>query len=165
MELYFIRHGIAQEATSFFKDEQRSLTEQGRTKTQKVAQRLKDLDLSFDLIATSPLVRAQQTAEILVSIGLSSQLEQCSHLAPGGSAEGWVEKWLKPKNYPPSTCLGLVGHQPCLSNWAEILIWGEVKNSLILKKAGIIGIEIPSAAPIMGRCQMFWLTPPRYLLS
>ncbi len=165
MELYFIRHGIAQEATSKIKDEQRSLTEQGRTKTQKVAQRLKDLNLSFNLIATSPLVRAQQTAEILVSTGLSSQLEQCSHLAPGGSTEDWVEKWLTPKDYQPSTRLALVGHQPCLSNWAEILIWGEAKNSLVLKKAGIIGIEIPHTASIMGRCQMFWLTPPRYLLS
>ncbi len=165
MELYFIRHGIAEEATNEIKDEQRSLTEQGRKKMQKVAQRLKDLDLSFDLIATSPLVRAQQTAEILVSIGLSSQLEQCSYLAPGGSTEDWVEKWLKPKDYQPSTRLALVGHQPCLTNWAEILIWGEVKNSLVLKKAGIIGIEIPPTASIVGRGQMFWLTPPRYLLS
>ncbi|MGB3755075.1 MAG: phosphohistidine phosphatase SixA [Rivularia sp. (in: cyanobacteria)] len=165
MELYFIRHGIAEEHTSEIKDEQRSLTEQGRTKTRKVAQRLKDLDLSFDLIATSPLVRAQQTAEILVSIGLSSQLEECSDLAFGGSTEDWVEKWLKPKNYPPSTRLALVGHQPCLSNWAEILIWGEAKNSLVLKKAGIIGIHIPPTASIIGSCQMFWLTPPRYLLS
>lgn len=164
MELYFIRHGIAQEATSEIKDEQRSLTEQGRKKTQKVAQRLKDLDLSFRLIATSPLVRAQQTAEILISTGLSSQLEQCSYLAPGGSVENWVEKWLKNQDYPPSTRLALVGHQPCLSNWAEILIWGEAKNSLVLKKAGIIGIEIPSTTPIKGQCQMFWLTPPRYML-
>ena len=164
MELYFIRHGIAQEATSEIKDEQRSLTEQGRKKTRKVAQRLKDFDLSFRLIATSPLVRAQQTADILFSTGLSSQLEQCSYLAPGGKIEDWVEKWLNNQDYLPSTRLALVGHQPCLSNWAEILIWGEAKNSLILKKAGNIGIEIPSTAPIMGRCQMIWLTPPRYLL-
>ncbi len=164
MELYFIRHGIAQEATKGIKDEQRSLTEQGRKKTQKVAQRLKDLDLSFRLITTSPLVRAQQTAEILISTGLSSQLEQCSHLAPGGKIEDWVEKWLNNQDYLPSTRLALVGHQPCLSNWTEILIWGEVKNSLVLKKAGIIGIKIPSTAPILGCCEMFWLTPPRYLL-
>lgn len=164
MELYFIRHGIAEEATSEIKDEQRSLTEQGRKKTQKVAQRLKDLDLSFRLIATSPLVRAQQTAEILISTTLSSQLEQCSYLAPGGNIKDWVEKWLKPKDYEPSTRLALVGHQPCLSNWAEILIWGEAKNSLVLKKAGIIGIEIPYTDSIVGCGQMFWLTPPRYMI-
>ena len=102
MELYFIRHGIAQEATSEIKDEQRSLTEQGRKKTRKVAQRLKDFDLNFRLIATSPLVRAQQTAEILISTGLSSQLEQCSYLSPGGMIEDWVEKWLNYQDYLPS---------------------------------------------------------------
>jgi phosphohistidine phosphatase len=165
VELYFIRHGIAQEATTEIEDEQRSLTENGRKKTQKVAQRLKNLDLGFDLIATSPLVRSQQTAEILISEGLSSQLEQCSYLAPGGSIQDWITEWLTPKNYPSSTRLALVGHQPCLSNWAEILVWGEAKNNLVLKKAGTIGIETPENGHLVGNCQMFWLTPPRYLLS
>ncbi len=164
MKLYLIRHGIAQEATSSLRDEERSLTEHGRQRTEKVAQRLKDLDLSFDLIATSPLVRAYQTAEILISTGLSSQLEQCSYLAPGGSILSWIAEWLTPKNYPPSTCLALVGHEPCLSNWAEILVWGEAKDSLVLKKAGMIGIETPPSAPLVGGCEMFWLTPPKYLL-
>ncbi|MEO1433400.1 MAG: phosphohistidine phosphatase SixA [Cyanobacteria bacterium J06633_8] len=164
MELYLIRHGIAQEAKSEIRDEDRSLTEQGRKKTQKVARRLKDLGLSFDSIATSPLVRAQETAEILISTELSSQLEQCSHLAPNGNIKDWVEKWLIPKQYSPTACLALVGHEPCLSNWAEILIWGEAKDSLVLKKAGTIGIEIPENLPILGCCKMFWLTPPRYLI-
>lgn len=164
MELYLIRHGIAQEATSGMKDEERSLTENGRKRTEKVAQRLKELDLSFDLIATSPLVRAQQTSEILISTGLSSQLEQCSHLAPSGSIQDWIAEWLMPRNYLSSTRLGLVGHEPCLGNWAEILVWGEAKDSLVLKKAGMIGIGTPPTASLVGGCQMFWLTPPKYLL-
>ncbi|MEM9922645.1 MAG: phosphohistidine phosphatase SixA [Cyanobacteria bacterium P01_D01_bin.50] len=164
MEIYLIRHGIAQEATSEVEDEERSLTEYGRKRTQKVAQRLKELDLSFDLIATSPLVRAQQTAEILISIGLSAQLEQCSDLAPGGSIQDWIAQWFVPQNYPHSMRLALVGHQPCLGNWAEILVWGEAKNNLVVKKAGIIGIEIPHTASVVGCSQMFWLTPPRYLI-
>jgi len=164
VELYLIRHGIAQEATSEIKDEERSLTEQGRKKTQKIAQRLKNLNFQFNLIATSPLVRARQTADILILTGLSSQLEECSYLAPGGSIQDWIAQWLTPKNFPPSTRLALVGHEPCLSNWAEILVWGEAKNNLVLKKAGTIGIEIPETTPVVGHCQMFWLTPPRYLL-
>ncbi|MCJ8283276.1 MAG: phosphohistidine phosphatase SixA [Rivularia sp. ALOHA_DT_140] len=164
MELYLIRHGIAEEFTGEIKDEQRSLAEQGRKRTQKVAQRLKEVGLNFNLVVTSPLVRAQQTAEILISMGLSSQLEQCSDLAPGGTIEHWIEKWLIPRKYSDSTRLALVGHEPCLSNWAEILIWGEAKGSLVLKKAGTIGIEIPETNSIVGRCQMFWLTPPRYFI-
>ncbi|MEM7580380.1 MAG: phosphohistidine phosphatase SixA [Cyanobacteria bacterium P01_A01_bin.80] len=164
MELYLIRHGIAQESSKEIKDEERILTEQGQKRTQKVAQRLKDLDLSFHLIVTSPLVRAQQTAEILISKGLSSQLEQCFDLGFNGRVQDWIEKWLIPRNFSPSTRLALVGHEPCLSNWAEILIWGEAKDSLVLKKAGTIGIEIPETGSIVGRGKMFWLTPPRYFI-
>ncbi len=63
---------------------QRSLTKEGRQKTEKVAQKLVKLGLQFDLIVTSPLVRARQTAEILIKAGLSSQLEESSYLAPDG---------------------------------------------------------------------------------
>ncbi|MEH1949782.1 MAG: histidine phosphatase family protein, partial [Nostoc sp.] len=58
MELYLIRHGIAEDKGLGIKDEERSLTKEGRQKTEKVAQKLVKLGLNFDLILTSPLVRA-----------------------------------------------------------------------------------------------------------
>jgi len=164
VELYFIRHGIAQERQASIKDEERYLTKEGRQKTEKVAQRLLKLGLKFDLIVTSPLVRALQTAEILVATGLGSQLEESTHLAPGGNLSSWLDYWLAPKNYAQNTQLALVGHEPDLSNWAEILLWGEAKGCLVLKKAGMIGVKLPEAGSILGRSQMFWLTPPKYLL-
>jgi phosphohistidine phosphatase len=164
MELYLIRHGIAEEKDLGIKDEERSLTEEGRQKTEKVAQKLVKLGLNFDLILTSPLVRARQTAEILIAEKLSSQLEESSHLAPDGEISSWLKDWLKPKKYSPNTQLALVGHEPGLSSWAEILLWGEVKESLVLKKAGMIGIKLPETGSPLGRSQMFWLTPPKYLL-
>ncbi|MCC5636507.1 phosphohistidine phosphatase SixA [Nostoc sp. CHAB 5844] len=164
MELYLIRHGIAQERQAGIKDEERHLTKEGRQKTEKVAQRLLKLDFQFDLIVTSPLVRARQTAEILVATGLGSQLEESPHLAPGGHLSSWLVYWLEPKNYAQNTQLALVGHEPDLSNWAEIILWGEVKGCLVLKKAGMIGVKLPEAGSVVGRSQMFWLTPPKYLL-
>jgi phosphohistidine phosphatase len=164
VELYLIRHGIAEERQLGIKDEQRSLTKEGRQKTEKVAQRIKKLGLQFDLILTSPLVRARQTAEILIAAGLSSQLEESLHLAPDRQIYNWLAEWLEPKNYSQNTQLALVGHEPSLSNWAEILLWGEVKASLVLKKAGMIGIKLPETGSVLGRSQMFWLTPPKYLL-
>ena len=50
MELYLIRHGIAEEHQPQLKDEERQLTPEGRQKTEKVAQRLAKLELHFDLI-------------------------------------------------------------------------------------------------------------------
>lgn len=164
MELYLIRHGIAEDKGLNIKDEERSLTKEGRQKTEKVAQKLVKLSLSFDLILTSPLVRARQTADILIAEKLSAQLEESSHLAPNGQISSWLKDWLEPRNYSQNTQLALVGHEPDLTNWAEILLWGEVKASLVLKKAGMIGIKLPETGSPLGRSHMFWLTPPKYLL-
>lgn len=163
MELYLIRHGIAQDKALNIKDEERALTKEGKEKTQKVAQRLVELDLHFDVMVTSPLVRAKQTAEILIAARLSSQLEESEYLTPEGNIYNWIQNWLEPRNYSQSTQLALVGHEPNLSEWAEILLWGETKGSLVLKKAGMIGIKLPEVGSPVGRSQMFWLTPPKYL--
>jgi phosphohistidine phosphatase len=164
MELYLIRHGIAEDKGLGIKDEERSLTKEGRQKTEKVAEKLVKLGLSFDLILTSPLVRARQTADILIAEKLSSKLEESSYLAHDGQISSWLKDWLEPRNYSQKTQLALVGHEPDLTNWAEILLWGEVKGSLVLKKAGMIGIKLPETGSPLGRSQMFWLTPPKYLL-
>jgi phosphohistidine phosphatase len=164
MELYLIRHGIAEEHQPNLKDEERQLTAAGRQKTEKIAQKLAKLELDFDLILTSPLVRAYQTAEILIAAGLSSHLEASNHLSFEGNIQNWWQEWFKPRNYPHTTRLALVGHEPNLSHWAEILLWGEVKDSLILKKAGMMGIKLPDDGSAWGRSRMFWLTPPKYLL-
>ncbi|WP_353929943.1 phosphohistidine phosphatase SixA [Okeanomitos corallinicola TIOX110] len=164
MQLYLIRHGIAEEHQPELKDEERQLTKEGRQKTEKVAQRLVKLGLKFDLILSSPFVRAHQTADILIAAGLSSQLEISDHLTFAGDIHNWLEDWFHPRNFPQNTQLALVGHEPCLSSWAEILLWGEAKEQLILKKAGMIGIKLPDDGSPVGRSQMFWLTPPKYLL-
>lgn len=164
MRLYLIRHGIAQDRQPDIQDEQRRLTKQGEQKTQKVAQRIKQLGLHFEVILTSPLVRAYQTAEILITAGLSTQLEESMYLVPNGNIHSWLNEWLEPKKYAQNSQIALVGHEPCLSNWAEIMVWGEVKHSLVLKKAGMIGIKLPEIGSPLGRSQMFWLASPKYLL-
>ena len=164
MELYLIRHGIAEEHQLGLKDEKRQLTPEGREKTEKIAHKLVKLSFNFDLILTSPLVRAYQTAEILIAAGLSSQLEASDHLSVEGDIQNWWQEWLKPRKYPQKTKLALVGHEPSLSHWAEILLWGEAKERIILKKAGMIGIKLPDDGSPLGRSQMFWLTQPKYLL-
>lgn len=163
MELYLIRHGIATEREIDTKDEERTLTNQGRQKTEKVAQQLLTLGLRFDLILTSPLMRSRQTAEILRSSGLSSRVEEVTCLAPHGDIHTWLGS-LEKRQYLTNTQLALVGHQPDLGQWAEILVWGEAKERLVLKKAGIIGLTLPETGSPVSRSQLFWLTPPKFLL-
>lgn len=165
MELYLIRHGIAAERDTCATDEERPLTDKGREKTHQVAKQLRDRKLRFDLILTSPLVRARETADILQEVGLGSQVEEFTSLAPDGDIRTWVS-WLEEwrQNTASKGCLALVGHQPDLGNWAEMLVWGDAKEKLILKKAGVIGLNLPDTKIPLGHSELFLLTSPKWLL-
>lgn len=123
-----------------------------------------ELKLHFGLILTSPLVRARQTAEILQDVGLSSRLEVSEHLAPGGSLEAWLAWFEDWQRSHPHSDLAIVGHEPDLGNWAEILLWGQARDGLVLKKAGVIGLTIPETGPAIAKSSLFWLSPPKFLL-
>ena len=164
MEVYFIRHGIAAERGTYVDDEQRPLIDKGKVKTAKVAQKLSATGLKFDLILTSPLVRASQTAEILKQAGLSKAVETFAPLKPDGEIPRWLE-WLESYRLEnPQAKIALVGHQPDLGEWIEMLIWGNVKNQLVVKKAGVIGLEIPDLGTPVSRSTLFLLTSPKWIL-
>jgi phosphohistidine phosphatase len=163
IQVYLIRHGIAADPEAYERDCDRPLTAKGRAKTKAVGRQLKALNLTFDELLTSPLVRAHQTAEILLKANLSPQLTVVDALAPQGSFTEWLE-WLKASQTERSGVLALVGHEPDLSQWAELLILGDVRGAIQLKKAGIIGIEIPDNIDPIGNSILFWLTPPRLLV-
>ncbi len=165
MELYLIRHGLAAERGTYATDEERPLTEEGLRKTKRVAKQLSALKIKFDLIQTSPLVRAEQTAKILQEADLCPHVEESVYLAPGGDFQAWLEWLWHWQTEQKGDRLAIVGHEPDLGEWAEQLIWGEARQRLIVKKAGIIGIEVPDDRSPMGQCHLFWLTPPRFLLE
>lgn len=169
--LYLIRHGIAVDrGTDNSGDRQRPLTPEGHQKTQQVAKRLHDLGLRFDLLQTSPLVRAQQTAAIFAATFPNCTVQETPELAPDGSFEHWREKaiqWLFQQPQPSKASLGIIGHEPDLTTWAELLIWGEAKGVLVLKKAGIIGISLPIPQPDtswQGNGILFLSIPPKLLI-
>lgn len=161
MEVYLIRHGIAAERGTYADDDARPLVAEGKEKTTQVARRLAKMGVSFEVILTSPLIRAQETAAILLKQGLSDRLEVFPPLAPSGEISPWLD-WYQLNN--PQT-VALVGHQPDLGNWTEMLVTGEIRDQIILKKAGIIGIEIPTRENIIGNCQLFLLTSPKWFLT
>lgn len=165
MELYLIRHGIAAERSEYANDEDRPLTENGQKKTKKVAKRLDELGIEFERILTSPLVRAQQTAEILKAVGLSAKVETFDALAPDGALQAWVEWWEQWRTENGTGSIALVGHQPDLGNWAETLAWGSAGEKLVVKKAGIIGVRLPEAGTPVGNSELFALIAPKWLLG
>lgn len=164
-EIYLIRHGIAAEGTEFANDAERPLTETGCQKTLKVAQRLQQIGVQFDLILTSPLVRARQTAEILQEVKLSPKVEEFTPLSPAGNLQDWVNWWSNSRYNKSESRLALVGHQPNLGNWAEILVWGTSQGKLAVKKAGVVGVMLPETTAPIGRGELLLLVPPKWLLS
>ena len=164
--LYLIRHGIAEDRENYEDDALRPLTDEGRKKTKQVATRLYDLGLRFDLLQTSPLVRAQQTAKIFENI-FGITVQQSSELAPEGSFEIWLQglaTWVAQHPQPNRVSLGIIGHEPDLTAWAELLIWGEAKGVLVLKKAGIIGLVLPENQPWISNSILFLSSPPKLLI-
>jgi phosphohistidine phosphatase len=162
IRLYLIRHGIAVERTEFTgPNGDRPLTSLGEQKTRRVAQRLRELELHFDCLLTSPLLRARQTASILQAEGLVDVTEVVDWLAPAGNFASGLA-WLE--NIQRSNSVAFVGHEPDLSQWAELLLWEESRQVLVLKKAGVIGLLLPEAAPPVGNSLLFWLSAPGLLL-
>jgi phosphohistidine phosphatase len=165
--LYLIRHGIAEDRGNHEDDTQRPLTDEGRKKTKQVAKRLYDLGLRFDLLQTSPLVRAQQTSDIFANVFSDCPVQQSSELAPEGSFDDWLTwfaNWIAQHPQPAKASLGIIGHEPDLTTWAEMLIWGESKGVLVLKKAGLIGIALPEVQPWISNGILFLSIPPKLLI-
>jgi phosphohistidine phosphatase len=170
MYLYLIRHGIAVDldtisADLVVSDELRPLTKEGRNKLKQVAESLHRSGLKFDLIITSPLVRAKQTTDLLIERQLCSHLEVSPHLMPAGNLPAWLTEWEKrSSDNSDLSRLALVGHEPNLSQWAELLIFGRIYNQLVLKKGGIIGLKFPNGKIAIGTAQLHCLIPPKYLV-
>jgi len=169
MYLYLIRHGIAVDSDPFAldqmaNDESRSLTKVGRKKVEQVADRLAKLEITFDLVITSPLVRAQQTADILIDKQISTRLEISEDLKPMGRIESWLMGWNERDPQSSISTIALVGHEPNLSEWAELLMFGKVYHQIILKKGGIISLKFPGNRVAIGMAQLACLISPKYLI-
>jgi phosphohistidine phosphatase len=163
MKLYILRHGEAGEHgdPKYKNDAERPLTAKGIQRTKLLAHTLRQLEISFDAIFTSPLQRARETAEIVErGLRLHGRLEFTHHLAPGGDMEELVGQLNALRPAPKS--LLLVGHEPYLSSLISLLATGGPNLSLAMKKGGLCRLE--SEELRCGRCaSLEWLLPPRVI--
>ncbi|MEO5718633.1 MAG: phosphohistidine phosphatase SixA [Chthoniobacterales bacterium] len=147
MRLYFLRHGAADWPDWTKPDDDRPLTEAGRQELEEVGRLLLRLKAAPDVILTSPLPRATQTAEIAAE-HLRAPVSEETLLAPGFGAKDL--KQLREKY--SRKVLMLVGHEPDFSSVIASLTGGQVK----LSKAGVALVEVESA-----RGELRWLFPPK----
>ena len=87
MNLYLIRHAIAEEENPSGEDSQLELTDKGAKKMRLIAKGLRTLGVDFDLILSSPYIRAVQTAEILSEVFKKKRFVLSDHLMPTGDSD------------------------------------------------------------------------------
>jgi phosphohistidine phosphatase len=153
MKILIIRHGIAAQQSSKSADETRKLTKIGRQKMKKAAHGLRTLVEQIDLIASSPLIRATQTAEIVGEVYHGTRIVQIAALSPGRPPAALLE-WLNA--HPPTATVALIGHEPHLSTFLCWLMTGLQESFVTLKKGGAALLEINGPATA-GRAKLLWL--------
>jgi phosphohistidine phosphatase len=159
IHLYLVRHAIAAERGEQYPDDaKRPLTDKGSDRFRDVAKGLNDLEVEVDLILTSPLVRARQTADLLAQyLATRPRVVEFKALAPGGSFRAVLDAL---SSYSRHQSLALVGHEPDMGELAGRLIG--TRTAIPFKKGAIARIDVdalPPAAP--GR--LIWFAPPRML--
>lgn len=133
MKLYLFRHGPAfPYGSPEYSEAKRSLTEEGKELTRQITLGMKSLDLGIELILTSPLIRAVQTAEIAAqTLGLEDKVQTCEPLCTGENQQ--LFKTLQKHKNLEGVCL--VGHQPLMGMLISELVWGDNKIEIPLKKS------------------------------
>jgi phosphohistidine phosphatase len=163
MELYVIRHAIAQQLglKNDFTDEKRALTSEGRERMREAAKGLRKLSVEFDLILTSPLARAVETAEIIAAtLGLSKkEVEQTGNLTPDASTD---ELFAEIKRHSDAESIALVGHQPYLGEIISKIVQGNRTLAIELKKGSVCCINVSETVTTL-RGNLMWLCAPKHL--
>jgi len=162
MEIYIIRHAIATEREEWTgSDDKRPLTEKGKKKMEQIARGLAVMEIDFTHIFSSPLVRAQQTAEILQKILNIDHLDETDLLIPSADAAGMMAFLNK---LPDSADVALVGHEPHVSELLSYLLNGQQKSFATFKKGGVAMLE--GFAPLRaGTLTLRWLLEPNHLVA
>lgn len=160
MNLYLVRHAVAEETAASGRDADRTLTADGKAKMRRAAEGLRALEVRIDLVLTSPYRRAIETAEILTEVLGGSETRVLDELAAGADAAR-VLRALRP--YQALESLALVGHQPDLGSIASLVITGAPDLCpLPFKKGGVACLEIAVPRGDL-RGELAWFATPKQL--
>ena len=158
MQLVLMRHAIAEQRSERWPDDsQRPLTRQGERKHRQISDTLRRMGVTFDQIATSPFVRARQTAEITArAYGWEEEIVETEALASGfGFTElvGFLE------SHAPEATVLCVGHEPDLSQFAGRLLHASGDVEIDFKKSGVMGLDLPEGLRPGGGVLLWFLKP------
>jgi phosphohistidine phosphatase len=157
MELYLFRHGIAEDAPPGRSDSSRALTDAGRERSAAVAKMARDAGVAPSLIASSPYLRAVQTAEAAAKeLGYSGDLVRMPSLVPHGTPEG---VWSDIRDLRDEAAVLLAGHEPLMGRLAAWLL-NAPGLQVDMKKSAMVRIDLVSVGTAP-RGVLRWMIIPK----
>ncbi|HEX3554721.1 MAG TPA: histidine phosphatase family protein [Thermoanaerobaculia bacterium] len=162
MKLLLLRHAIAEEQEDFARtgkdDRLRPLTDEGRKKMKQGARGLKQILPEIDLLATSPLTRAAQTAAIVDSVYGGLAEVEIEELSPESTPTDFL-RWLRKQK---AETLVAVGHEPSISLILSWLLTGTERRIFSFRKGGACLVEF-SGEVGAGTATLLWALTPGQL--
>jgi phosphohistidine phosphatase len=169
MRLLLMRHGIAApQGDGIETDAERPLNEEGRQKTRAAVQGLLIYEPQLDLIATSPLLRARQTADIV-----RDRYSKAAYARKAPTPQIWPE--LETADYTGmmqrlyevdlNAAILCIGHEPGLSRFAAQLLTNSPNGlQLEFKKASVCALELDYFFDTTHATLLYHLTPKQLRL-
>jgi phosphohistidine phosphatase len=162
MYVYLVRHAIAfnPDPTTWPDDRDRPLTPRGEKRFAAAARGLRELVPTVEVVLSSPLVRAWQTAEILQRNAGWPAPMRLDELEPGRPPTD-VVGGLQP--HASAQSMALVGHEPSLHELASYLLAGDPATvRAAMRKGGVACLQFQEAVG-PGAGELDWLVRPRIL--
>ena len=141
-------------AQGIARDEDRTLTPEGKSRTCEVARGLAACGVRPAIVGASPLARAVETAALVAEVLDRPAPEVCDFMRPGGRTADLVA-WLKVRGVEKAL---VVGHLPDVARMAAELM-GMTDAPLVFKKAAVAALEFEETWGL-GRGQLLWLMQP-----
>ncbi|MEX2140258.1 MAG: phosphohistidine phosphatase SixA [Pirellulales bacterium] len=163
MKLYIVRHGLAGEHGDprYPDDRLRPLTDEGRKRFADTMRRLADMGFAPQVVATSPLVRCRQTAEIVVeSVRGKPKLVELSALQPGANLDSLIQ-WT---NDLGKEEVAWVGHAPDVSDLAAALVSDRGDAAVRFAKGAVACVAFDGEVA-RGAGELQWLVTAKVLGS
>jgi phosphohistidine phosphatase len=157
MQIYLLRHGIAEDARAGQRDAERALTPEGVKKLRVILKRAQDGGVEPSLILTSPYKRAVQTAELAArAFGYKGELLRTKALQPDATAR---DAWEEIRLHRDAVQLLLSGHEPLFSALTAHLL-GCPSLLLDFKKGAVVRVDVDSLGP-HPRGVLRWMLAPK----
>lgn len=159
MDVFIIRHAIAEVAPPGMVDSDRALTDRGRNRFAMVVDALRDAEVSFDRIYTSPWKRAASTAEMLASLGGDVVITDLLAMTPDDALLERLHS--DPAARADYSAVACVGHEPWMSELAALLLFGKrsAADTVPFKKGGVAWL---SGEPVRAGMYLKGFLPPKW---